>query len=153
MQKMYSLLYVSLIIISVSMTMSGCQKSDLFPVTGILTLDGKAVENATINFVPVAGGPGAAVAETDANGAFTLRLLMGGKNGAIPGDYVVTANKIESVDLGRMERDVNDPSKMVHGLDSRNALPEIYGDPEKSGLKATIVAGKNAPIELHLKSK
>ncbi|MDD3588021.1 MAG: hypothetical protein PHQ75_12640 [Thermoguttaceae bacterium] len=131
----------------------GCQKNKLAPVTGTVSLDGKPVENAKVYLTPVGGGDGAATGEADAAGHFTLRLLKGGETGAIPGEYIVTVKKIISVDTGKTQPDLYDPSKRMPLLDSKNEIPEKYNSIEKPLLKATIVAGKNPPIDLQLKSK
>lgn len=145
--------WVIVIAVCFVVSMIGCQKNDLSPVTGTVILDGKPIEKANVYFTPVAGGDGAATGETNASGHFTLRLLKGGTTGAVPGEYIVTVKKLVSVDTGKTQPDLYDPTKRMPVLDSKNEIPEKYNSIEKPILKATIVAGKNPPIELQLKSK
>ena len=63
---------------AVSRTADGAPKS----VTGMITLDGKAVENATVELIPVDGGKDAS-GQTDANGQFEV------EKGVAPGAYRV----------------------------------------------------------------
>ena len=62
----------------------------LAPVTGIVTLDGGAVEGATVTFVPK--GEGAiSLALTDPEGKFTMQTAAG-KLGAVVGDHTITVS-------------------------------------------------------------
>jgi hypothetical protein len=49
---------------------AGCGGSNVVPVSGTLTYQGKPVPNAYIHFVPETGRP--SIGETDQNGKFTL---------------------------------------------------------------------------------
>jgi hypothetical protein len=70
----------------------GCGQK-LVPVSGHVTLDGKALPNATLLFSPdsdkLATGPGS-VGKTDNEGSFSLQLMSGNDKGAVPGSYKVT---------------------------------------------------------------
>ncbi len=64
---------------------TGCG-SDLARVTGTVTLDGKPLPAATVEFQPKEGSP--SYGETDANGRYEL-MFAAGKPGAQVGEYTV----------------------------------------------------------------
>jgi|SRR5262245_41379163 hypothetical protein len=75
---------------------AGCGKSSkIVPVSGRVTLDGRPLAEARINFQPqgdaLEPGPGSS-AQTDANGEYTLELVTGGK-GAYVGTHRVYITK------------------------------------------------------------
>jgi len=77
---------------------SGCGDGpSLVPVSGIVTLDGKPLEGATLSFVPVAGNPistgGSDV--TGPNGNF--KMTYQGRTGLAPGKYKILISKTEEV--------------------------------------------------------
>jgi hypothetical protein len=68
----------------------GCAPS-IYPVEGVVLLDGEPLEGATVVFQPE--GPGQpAVATTQADGGFKISTAAG--KGAAPGDYAVTLTKV-----------------------------------------------------------
>lgn len=150
---MYRSLVFSSVLFLMCLVFSGCGGNKLTPVTGTVTLDGKPVAKATVNFSPEAGGEGGAIGETDETGKYTLRFLKGGVSGAVPGKYIVTISKMETVDSGKTEPDMYDPTKKMPVMIAKNALPEKYNLFDKPVLTATIVAGKNPPVDFQLDSK
>jgi hypothetical protein len=79
-------------------------------VAGVVRLDGKPVEGATVSFVPGSGGLFAS-GLTAADGSFTLNTAAPGArpgSGAAVGDYRVTIVKMES-SSPRKTDDPNDP--------------------------------------------
>lgn len=121
---------------------SSCGKSDgrkpTFAVTGKV-LDGtKPVANATVVFHPVGDADPAAVKPrglTGADGTFT-QTTYDGNDGAPAGGYKVT---VEQWLAGKRADD---------GVS--NKLPPKFGNPDSSGLTATVNAGPTelAPIIL-----
>jgi hypothetical protein len=73
----------------------GCQ-SDVVPVSGRVTLDGKPLASAVVTFQPIGSGPMAetttagSVGRTDSEGRFVLRLVSPERYGAAVGEHVVT---------------------------------------------------------------
>jgi hypothetical protein len=124
-------------------------------VTGVVTLDGKPVEGATVSFVPAAGGLFAS-GLTAPDGTFTLNTAAPGAkpgSGAVAGDYRVAIVKMESSGQGRTA-DPNDPSydPLASVSENPNApkkpkylVPQAYGDAATSGLQATVTKGTNTP--------
>lgn len=122
-------------------------------VNGLVTLDGKPVEGATVSFVPGSGGLFAS-GLTGADGRFTLNTAAPGARpggGAVAGEYRVTIVKMESSAQRRTD-DPNDPNydPLASVGDNPNApkkpkylVPQAYGDAAKSGLQATVKKGTN----------
>lgn len=80
----------------------GGEGSNLAPVSGRVTLDGKPFPNAYVMFQPVAtkgnDNPGrGSMAVTDADGKFTLRY-DGGASGAVIGKHVVRITTRQELD-------------------------------------------------------
>ena len=76
--------------LSVAM-LDGCSRSDSRQsLSGVVTLDGKPLEDATISFQPVPGNPGTTSgAATNNDGGFSISADKGLK----PGKYTVTIQK------------------------------------------------------------
>jgi hypothetical protein len=121
---------------------SGCGKAGMgratFPVTGVVTMGGKPVEGALVQFTPAAGEAGFAGAQTqtDAEGAFDVSVMLeGGKEsqrGLPAGEYRVSVTKMEYAGAAAIDR----PPK--------NVLPAKYQSAESTPLTATVTAdGEN----------
>ena len=71
---------------------AGCGSSTA-SVSGVVTLDGKPLEGASVSFAPASGdggGVGGSSGKTDAQGRYTLRTVVGDKSGAAVGKHKVT---------------------------------------------------------------
>jgi len=114
----------------------------LYPATGTVTLDGKAVEGAEVAFVsdtaPVATGT------TDASGKF--KLNTGGKEGAAAGEYRVMVTKSSAPpsnmpanptpeDMRKMAMDKTIPKPQP-------LLPIKYAAAQTTDLTATVTTDK-----------
>src|SRR5687767_7103434 len=98
------------ILVTVGIVLTSCSNSSrppTYPVTGIVTLQGKPVAGAAITFVPTAGDGVAASAITDSEGKYALTTWEAG-DGARTGEYRVKVSK--------QEQKTVDPSKMVKNL-------------------------------------
>lgn len=136
-------------------------------VEGVLTLDGKPVEGATVTFVPVKEGQGAsAVGVTDASGKFTLTVAATGRArtspgaGTLPGEYFVGVVKTTSeVPASEEEEEASGKAASTSPGTSPSAEPKLvhvvppkYNNPRTSGLRVTVKEGPNTiPIELSSK--
>lgn len=137
--------------------LSGCGGNSTIAtdkVTGLVTLDGTPVEGAGISFTPVTAGSGRpAFGTSDEKGIYTLTVL-GGKpgEGTLPGDYIVTVDKVVPENTGQMEPDPNEPGQMREKVIAKDLLPLKYKTSGATPLKATVVSGANT-INLELESK
>ena len=100
----------------------GCGGPRVAPVSGVVTLDGKPLAHASVSFQPISPAkgvnPGAgSQGETDDNGAFTLRVVGEGRDGAYVGRH--------RVEIAKYTRDRVDPAS-DRGPPSRNLVPPKY---------------------------
>lgn len=122
-------------------TLIGCggdsDLPDLGSVTGTVTLDGKPLPNATVEFTPVDGGrPSVAVTEDD--GEYELEYTPG-NFGATPGSYQVTITTATTT-----------TDKQGNDVDVPETLPAKYN--VNTTLKEEVKAGSNE-IDFKLDSK
>ena len=138
---------------------SGCgpRPPALEPTTGMVTLDGQPIDEATVTLAPTSGPSATASGITDSTGTFTLTTVvpgMGALAGIGAGEYWVTITKVKSASTAQVSDDPglvaavseNEPPKVTY------AVPKGYGDANTSGLKATIAKGKNE-LKFELDSK
>ena len=127
----------------------------LYPVTGVVFLAGKPVENANVTFRPVVGIGTASFGVTDPEGKFTLRTYVAG-DGAPVSDYFVTIEKKvldgpkQTPEEMRAEMEKN-AGKPAPAPVYKSLVPEQYGDPKKSGLKAEVKASGPNDFKFDLK--
>jgi len=149
--------------------LTGCKNPDskYVKVEGTITYNGEAVEGATVVFMAVDPGNESGTGTTDAGGKYTLTSAgaTSGGTGVQPGEYTVTVKKT-------LETRTPDPDEVLHekgeitydelqarmsrkGLsggtkvERKELLPAKYGQPS-SGLKASVVKGKNPPFDFPL---
>jgi hypothetical protein len=106
----------------------GSGRPKCIAVSGIVTYRGKPVETAIVTFFPKNTRP--ATGWTDAQGRFTLRTFSTG-DGVVLGDHIVCVTK-KIVDAKTKK---NDPYPKATSV-----LPDRYGTPVTSPLKATVTA-------------
>lgn len=110
----------------------GCG-GELIHTTGVVELDGTAVPNAAVMFLPVEGGR-PATGRTDADGRFVLTSLEAG-DGVTPGAYKVAITACEALvqedEAGPLTDE--DYDAQVHWI-----VPEPYSRAETSGLEVTV---------------
>jgi hypothetical protein len=112
-------------------------------VFGLVTLDGKPVENGSIQFFPVAGDGQTSAAMIAPDGRYRLE--------ASPTTMKVVISASKVVGHRKMYDNVPD-SPTVEVLDE--VLPARYSDMNKSELRLTVVPGENeANFELHSDKK
>ncbi|MGL4512389.1 MAG: hypothetical protein ACRCT8_04805 [Lacipirellulaceae bacterium] len=116
------------------------------PATGVVTLDGQPVAEATVQFHPTdaAGALQACIGVTDSQGVFEARTHVGlgkYKPGAMPGEYRVSVTK--------MGYEVK-PTTM---RPPDHLIPKTYSDPRASGFKASVDPSAENNFSFELKSK
>lgn len=121
---------------------------EIAQVTGTVKLDGVALADAQVTFIPEKGPT--ATGKTDADGKFVLGTKSS-DDGAVIGKHKIsvtkqaaTASEITSADAYA----VPDPNKPAAG-----GIPPKYADANSSGLTATIEAGKENVVPVELSSK
>lgn len=113
-------------------------------VSGVVTLDGEPLPNATVYFTPVDKTSGAqqSVGRTNEAGEYKLQTLLGKADaGTTPGDYVVTIDCVDEVETGGTT--TNDDGEEVPEMEEIQRVPSRYLNGETSGLTATVVKGSN----------
>lgn len=119
----------------------GCGTKKLVPVTGKVTLDGKALERGNVTFVPVkAGAP--AVGAIQSDGKYTLNT--GTDAGIAPGDYQVSVVATAPVVPPVVKPGSPPPPEVPPPL----LTPGRYGRPETSGLKFTVPSSSGYDIAI-----
>src|SRR5262249_4672753 len=119
----------------------GCNRRDpslplQYPVTGKITLDGKALGGAGIMFLPRGNTRGTgSFGMSGEDGTYHLKSDHGGP-GAPEGEYAVTISKVVNRDGTPY---VPDPNKAEAG--ERETLPGTYSDSMKTVLSAKVPKG------------
>jgi hypothetical protein len=107
---------------------NGGAKPTLVRVNGSVLKGNQPAAGVSLIFIPVGGVEDAAqpraTGTTDSQGAFTLTTHPHGA-GAIPGEYIVLASQMTG---------------NAREAGAKNALPDLYSDPARSPLRATIKA-------------
>jgi hypothetical protein len=140
-----------LLIVSAAVVAGGCGpgRPTTVPIRGSVTLDGKPVAQATVLFVPIAGGVPARGA-TGVDGGFTLTTFAEG-DGALAGKHRVSVSKmrvtgVEATEDGMLPATVSGEVRTIW------VTPQKYADATTSGLEVDVTRGM-APVALTLKSK
>jgi hypothetical protein len=114
------------------------------PVSGRITLDDKPLANAFVIFQPLAEpnpGPGSK-GKTDANGKYSLRLMVGETSGAIPGKHKVEITAFEGDDV----KQSSGPDMVAR----KRIVPDEYNT--KSQLTFDVPAGGSSSADFKLES-
>ncbi len=121
-------------------------------VTGTVTHNGKALDGASVVFVPVDQAGFSAVGVTDASGNYTVNTM--GDPGAVPGEYLVKVMKstaAPSGGSGASESEYKPPDANAPPPLPKSLLPAKYASETQSGLKATVKKGEENKINFDLK--
>jgi len=140
-----------LLLVAAAVVAGGCGpgRPTTVPIRGSVTLDGKPVAQATVLFVPAAGGvPGRGV--TDADGGFTLTTFAEG-DGAITGKHRVAVSKIKVTGVDATE-DGMLPATVSGEVRTIWVTPQKYADASTSGLEVDVARGMPA-VALALESQ
>jgi hypothetical protein len=130
-------------LVILAVCLAGCREREreLAPVRGTVYHEGKPLAGGTIVFAPDAdrGGHGPlAVGEIHSDGTFTLHT--GDRPGAVPGWHRITV----------MDASPRADPGQSHKADRRPRLPLEYSDPDRSGQRYEVEAGRSNVLELHL---
>lgn len=109
-------------------------------VDGVVTLDGKPLQGATVLFRPSVGRPSAG--KTDANGRYRLRYTSE-RDGAVAGEHTVSISMLG--DDGGGEDEASDASKP-----RSESIPARYNT--QTELRATV-SGSGTTADFDLKSR
>jgi hypothetical protein len=144
----------NLLVICLVLALAGCSGgAATSPVTGIVTLDGKPLAGASIQFVPQGTGRDA-TAETDKNGEFAMSTNKP-RDGVVPGTYKVVISPptgtADTTQYATAEEAMAAASKPPAKKASTGpAFPEQYSRPDQTPLTQEVpVQGK---LKFDLKS-
>lgn len=124
----------------------GCSPAPkpIVAVTGKVTMKGKPVTGATVQFVPTDDDGVLATGRTDAAGGYKLYPSKGGL-GLTPGPYKVVISRMVGAD-GKETPEGLSPI-MTGGKES---LPKFYSDPNETSLTAVVPATTPATVDFPL---
>jgi hypothetical protein len=127
----------SLVLVS---CLGGCSAKALTPVSGSVTVDGRALDRGSVTFHPVKGGP-LGIGKIQPDGKYTIETA--GQRGVAPGEYLVTV-----VATGEA------PKPTARGPEAPPPLlvAARYGRTESSGLRVTV-SGPAGKYELAVQSR
>ena len=135
---------IALVWLGTLLLLGGCSSGlpDMAKVSGTVTIDGKSAPGGTVQFVPETEEGEEippAVSTIDENGHYELETA--GKRDPIKG-AAVGFHKVR-LDIKAKPRDEKDtlPPSLI---------PTKYNDPNKSGLRYEVVAGKDNVIDIPL---
>lgn len=139
---------VCLLLLAISA--AGCNQGPrLAPVSGVVLLDGKPVEAASVLFTPEAGGrPADGV--TDKEGKFTLQTFEPG-DGAVIGKHKVA---ITGMRMTGVQATSDGLSGEVDTSKVREVwfVPKKYSQPDSSGIEVEVKRGLE-PLKFELAGK
>jgi hypothetical protein len=147
---------------TIGLSLAGCGDSSgpagppVFPVTGVVKLNGQPVAGADIVF-NLKDGSGSSFGRTDASGNYQLTTRKS-NDGAPPGDYLVAISKADAApaaDEATIPQDSPNYNPFVgKGVATKpkpkSGIPSQYSDAKTSGLTARVLEEKNT-IDFDLK--
>ena len=143
-------------------SLAGCGAADspggssVYPVTGVVKLNGQPVAGADIVF-NLKDGSGSSFGRTDASGTYQLTTRRS-NDGAPPGDYLVVISKADESpqpDSASIPQDSPNYNPFVGKAapakpKAKSGIPAKYADAKTSGLTARVLNEKNT-IDFELK--
>lgn len=135
----------------------GCGESGppLQKVEGVVTYDGKPLENAELTFAPDPSNkditPGSAMTADD--GSYKARYQS--RFGLAEGKYKISIRKIETKDAAKLPPELKgDPTQMEMMGAFKQALPDKYASLDKSSFMIEVKDGAGPfPFELDSKGR
>lgn len=156
-----------LCVVTLFLGCGGPSNPTTYKVTGVVTLDGEAVEGANVSFVPrdTKSGLSAATGTTNAAGKYELTSFVA-NDGAMPGDFDIKVAKYVSKD-GKVQEIPDADAKQPDGSQGmqgysinpntpvqvfKNVLPPKYENQNSSELKYTVKS-PGGTFDIPLKKK
>lgn len=143
----------------------GTEGPKIAPVKGVVTLGGKPLDGAEVTF-RVKDSPWVSVGVTNDKGEFELTTLST-NDGAIVGENLISIRQLpkdlpgasgmspEEMQGGGKEKAASgqpfQPWKTASKVLAKSNVPPNYGNPEKSGLKRSVVVGLKNEFNFDLK--
>ncbi|MBR4834593.1 MAG: carboxypeptidase regulatory-like domain-containing protein [Thermoguttaceae bacterium] len=163
MKKLLSFALVACAALFVSTGCGGApQLEGLEKYSGVITLDGEPLADASINLIPSTMELKASGAVSDEKGRFVLQTLQAG-DGVMPGDYRVTVIKTHMEDAYTPEEQkIFDEAGGKRHADvfpdrpeptSVSDIPEYYGVADMSGLTLSLPEGGSKELKIELSSE
>ncbi len=119
---------------------SGPERAETVPVTGVLTIGGKAIEGATVTFHHKEQRE--STGTTDKDGKFTLTTYDTG-DGAIPGHHQITITFTPQTETSDLDALAKEQAKA-------KLIPQKYNSTETSGLEKEVKEGEDNHFPLEL---
>lgn len=130
-----------------TLILAGCQDSKLGSVTGVVSIDGKPVEMASVSFIPDFGR--ASVGSTNEKGEYVLNYTSS-KKGALIGKHKVTISTkyVAETNYSLQTYSEEGPIKptrsdVVKSKGRKEMLPKKYRDRNTTELTAVVEPGSN----------
>jgi len=132
---------VVLVVAGVLLGLSGCGKAGTATtakVTGTVTYKGQPAADASVAFVPEAGGGRPANGRTDAAGKFTLSTFAP-SDGAVPGKHKVIVSEVSPTTQGKAP-----PMPGMPGYEEKkkSRFPAKYSTPQATTFSADVKVGE-----------
>lgn len=145
-----------------------------YPISGKITLRGKALEGATVTFSNTNPDAPSAGATTDSQGNFRVSTYIGPQqvySGAVAGDYAVVITKLSSAAassgsdrMSKMQNASDEERQRIMqeqwqpimdqaqtgSRKPKSEIPERYTNSMTTPLKVTVVVGENPPYDWDL---
>ena len=136
---------ITLLIVALCLAIApfGCGKKILKTegVSGVVTLDGQPLADATVHFIPADSTGSPSYGKTNENGEYKLQTLLGAADaGTTPGQYKVRVECVEMYETGKTFQENGEEKPEMK---ARSIIPAKYNDENTSGLEATVVKGSN----------
>lgn len=134
----------------------GCSREshpETYPVTGVITFEGKPVEGASVGLVAKDVQGRSAGATTDAEGKFSVSTYFSSTAqsvGAISGQYAITVTKKATAELDEEMDPQEQMAQFMKNGPPADLLPTLYQSPETTTLSVTVVDTAPEPLVLNL---
>lgn len=139
-------LFIGIVVLGLSGCGDGLRR---VPVQGKITVRGQALDNASLQFLPIGGTKGeGGIGRSDAQGNYSLTGSRDGARGVVPGQYRVRVSRLveeNGTPLPADARDADYPN-------SRESIPGAYVSIDGSPLTVTVPeAGGTLNLDIPLK--
>jgi hypothetical protein len=141
--------FVAVLVLALLAGCGGASDPGTMVVNGVITLDGKPVDQAAVGFL---GREGArlATAQTDRSGKFTIRAATG-KNIVTVAKDVPPPVSAPAGSEPQLMPTTTEYQQLVQNV--KTGLPAKYADPKTSGLSVDVAEGMPKEVELALSTK